>query len=298
MIIEHQQQKTAAGQESTMTNFQKFALLAASLPFSALALEAVDDEVLSDASGQTGVTISASANWLSQQVRFHDLSGILTSIRPGYENNTGDLLFNGFGIQGCHDAPCSSSTNYTFDLNVDAVGGVSPVAKLTLSWATGVQRLRIWLGGVGIRNAQGLNEFEFMDLAQGYVDISRPTLPVGSTTPTISLELGNEPGGHMMTLSQANFGTLNFGTVLLRDKTDNLANNRNLRFGFVMDNVNLTGTTVDIVSDGLVMNTPSLSSLNLTFSNVLAGNIATSMGSFGVVGMNLSNLQLKVGGKI
>jgi hypothetical protein len=298
MIGRHQQQKTAAVQESTMTKSNVFVLLAACLPFCASALEAVDDEILSDASGQTGVTISASANWVSQQVRIHDLSGVLSSIRPGYENNTGDLLLNGFGIQGCHDAGCTSSTNYTFDINVDAVGGATPVAKLTVAWATGVQRLRIWLGGIGIRNAQGLNEFEFLDLAQGYVDISRPTLPVGSTTPTLSLELGNEPGGHMMTLSQANFGTLNFGTVLLRDKTDNLANNRNLRFDFTMDNVNLSGATVDIVSDGLVMNTPSLSSLNLTFSNVLAGNIATNMGSFGVVGMNLSNLQLKVGGKI
>lgn len=281
-----------------MQKHYTFPVMAATLMmhFSAFALEQVDDSQLSNAVGQTGIIISTSVDWVSSSVKISDLSGVPSTIKPGYEFNTGVLVLNGMGIKGCTNGAgltCTTTTNPTFNVTVDASGGASPVVKLAVAWDSGIQKLRILLDKVSIHNQQGGNVVEILDFANGYLDLLRP----GAPNPTFNFELGNEPSTHMMTLANANFGTLDFGQVLLRDKSDNLSNNRNIRFNFKLDGMNLTGTTVDIANAGLILTTPNLTAVDMTLSNITAGNTAANMGSMGVVGMNLSNLTFTIAGK-
>jgi hypothetical protein len=290
--------------EISMANKILLTILAACLPSaSALAYESLNDEQLSDTTGQTGVTISTSVDWVSQAIQIHDLNGVSATIKPGYEFNTGDFVLNGWGIKGCTNAGagggCTTTTNPTFNIDIDASGGASPVARVAIAWDSGIQKIRLLLDKISIQNGQGGNnvtlvDFEARDGTQGYIDILRP----GVTNPLISIELGNEPSGHMLTMSNANFGAIDFGQVFIRDKQDNLANNRNLRFGLQMSNLNFSGATLDITDNELVVATPSLNNLNVTMSNITAGNTAANMGSLGVVGMNLSNLNIKIAGKL
>lgn len=279
-------------------------MLAAWLPATgSWAFEALDDLQLSDTTGQTGVTISTSVDWVASSIQIHDLNGVPATIKPGFDFNTGDFVLNGWGIKGCTNAGagggCTTTTNPTFNIDIDASGGASPVARIAVAWDSGIQKIRLLLDKISIQNGQGGNavtliDFEARDGTQGYIDILRP----GVTNPLISVELGNEASGHMMTMTNANFGVIDFGQVFIRDKQDNLANNRNIRFGMQLANVDFSGATLDITDNELLLTTPGLNNLNVTLSNITAGNTAANMGSLGVVGMNLSNLNIKIAGKI
>lgn len=292
-----------------MLKYSAFAILIASLSAgTVMAFESLEDEQLSESTGQTGITISTSLNWTSTEVQIHDLTGVPATIKPGYEFNTGDLVLTGWGIQGCTNgagATCTTTLNPTFNIELDSSGGATPVARAAVAWDSGIQKIRLLLDKVSIRNGSGGNAVEIMDLVPaggnenianngGYIDIIRP----GAGTPTLAIELGNEvTTGHMLTFSNADFGTISFGKVLLRDKSDTLVNNRNLRFGLDVNNLNLTGATVDVTDNELLMTTPNLTNLNVIFSNVTAGATAANMGGFGAVGVNMSNLNIRISGK-
>jgi hypothetical protein len=62
--------------------------------------------------------------------------------------------------------------------------------------------------------------------------------------------------------------------------------------------VNLTGAGLDINPTGLILATPSLTNMNVTFSDIIAGSNNTSMGTIGIEGLNLSNHRLTIKGKI
>jgi len=60
-----------------MLKYSAFAILIASLSAgTVMAFESLEDEQLSESTGQTGITISTSLNWTSTEVQIHDLTGV------------------------------------------------------------------------------------------------------------------------------------------------------------------------------------------------------------------------------
>ncbi len=148
------------------------------------------------------------------------------------------------------------------------------------------------MDNISLQNGLAGNNVEIVDLAQGYVDVIRP-----AGSPALNIQLGNEPGGNMMTLSSFNVGTLDFGQVLLRDKSDTLVNNRNIRFSFALTGLDLTNTTVNVIPTGLVIGNPSMTGLGFTMTDIIAGNTTTTMGSVGMNNITLTNLSVRISGK-
>ena len=278
-----------------MANFIISAILAASvLSLQAHALESIADEALSESVGQDGITISTSVNWLSQSVRVHDLNGVPATLAAGHAN-AGTLAFNGWGIQGCTNgagAACTITTNPTFNILIDATGGAAPFIQMAVNWDAGIGKIRFLMDNISLQNGLAGNNVEIVDLAQGYVDVIRP-----AGSPALNIQLGNEPGGNMMTLSSFNVGTLDFGQVLLRDKSDTLVNNRNIRFSFALTGLDLTNTTVNVIPTGLVIGNPSMTGLGFTMTDIIAGNTTTTMGSVGMNNITLTNLSVRISGK-
>lgn len=257
----------------------------------ARAMEPVPDEELSSSVAQDGITISTSVNWLTTAVKIHDLNGVPVTPVAGY-SNAGTLVFNGAGIRGCADAACNPTTNPTFHILIDSVGGAAPVLQVAVNWDPAITKIRLLLDKISLENGLAGNNVEMIDFAQNYVEILRP-----AGSPSLSIQLGNEPSGNMLTFNSFNVGTLDFGQVLFRDKSDNLANNRNLRFNFGVTGLNLTNTTMNITPTGLVLANASLSGLGFTMTDIIAGNTTTSMGSIGVTNMTLTNFSVRIAGK-
>ncbi|MDO8331804.1 MAG: hypothetical protein Q7T36_15165 [Fluviicoccus sp.] len=269
-------------------------LIVGVLSLQAHALESIADEALSESVGQDGITISTSVNWLSQSVKVHDLNGVPATLVAG-NANAGTVAFNGWGMQGCTNgagAACTTTTNPTFNILIDATGGAAPFIQMAVNWDAGIGKIRFLLDNISLQNGLGGNNVEIIDLAQGYVDVIRP-----AGAPALNIQLGNEPGGNMITLASFNVGTLDFGQVLLRDKSDTLVNNRNIRFSFALTGLDLTNTTVNVIPTGLVIGNPSMTGLGFTMTDIIAGNTTTTMGSVGVTNITLTNLSVRISGK-
>lgn len=276
-----------------MANFIISAILAASvLSLQAHALESIADEALSESVGQDGITISTSVDWLSQSVKITDLNGVPATLAAGHAN-AGTLAFNGWGMQGCIDAACNTTTNPTFNVLIDAAGAATPTLQVSINWDVAITKIRFLLDNISLQNGLGGNNVEVVDFAQGYVDVIRP-----AGSPALNIQLGNEPGGNMMTLASFNVGMLDFGQVLLRDKSDTLVNDRNIRFGFTLTGLDLSNITVNVIPAGLVIGRSGVwAGLGLTMTDIIAGNTATTMGSVGLNNITLTNLSVRISGK-
>ncbi len=287
---------------------------------SAWAFESVDDAVLGEAVGQAGITLGITqpvGGIVASEIIFNDANnslvsaGIPTSVVSGY-NNAGNLVIRGLGFQACAaGAGCTSlGANEAYTVNIDATGDVDtvqlnnqPAVSVALAWASSVTKLRVLFSKLSLRNAFGTDpgghnygdatsNSDFLQLANGYFELT----PVAGT-PALNILLGSEPltGENMVTLANANFGSVNFGSVSLLDKSGGAG--RNMNFTFQLENFNLSGATLNVSGSGIVMTTPQLSGLNVMMRGITVGNTATTMGSLGIQGLNVSGLTMTVTGK-
>ena len=280
------------------------------------AFEVVNDEELSGAVGQAGISLGITqpaAGIVASEIIFNDANnsllsaGIPASVVSGYDN-AGNLVIRGLGIQACAaGAGCASlGTNEAYTVNIDATGDVDtaqlnnqPAVSIALAWASSVAKLRVLFNKLSLRNAEDgagnrygavASNSDFLQLVNGYFDLTP-----AAGTPTMSVLLANEPlaGGNMITLANTNFTLVDFGVVRLLDNSAS----QNLNFSFRLDNLNLSGATINLSGSGLVMTMPQLSNLNVMLRNITVGSAAASMGSLGVQGLNVSGLTLTVTGK-
>jgi len=295
------------------------ALLFACLPLSAYvnAFEVISEDELSATSAQDGVTILVglpTTGWTAQSVEVLDKTGIESSIKPGYEFNTAGVLARNLGFKTCTEntrngsctAPALPSIRLDFDIvgDHDNNGSDSGMLNMRFSLVNGANKIRIYIDKIALRNGAGNNESTYIDFggrvggdidaAGDYFDI----VPTGSLS-LLNLQLGNESQGKMLQFTNGNFGTIDFGVVSFLDKQYTPANNRSLRFGFQMDNVNLTGTGFDLTANGLTYSASSfVTPMDITMSNISAGNItSTNMGTIGIKGLQVTNFTLSVLGK-
>lgn len=282
---------------------------------SAFALETLPEDELAQSSAQDGISVLLAlpaAGWTAQSIALIDKTGIPSAIKPGFEFNRGDLIARSVGVKTCSDPvgpACTSNISPSIALTIDTVGDTDgnsstpdSMLNLSLSLTGGATKLRFYIDKIGLRNGFGANETTFIDFVNSdgvgdYIDI----FPIGGG-PLLNLQLGSETAGHMLTFANGNFGTIDFGTIFLRDKTDTLNGGAcatcNLSYTFKMDNVDLTGAGFDISNDGLVFSVSSfLTPIDITFGNIRAGNSGTNMGTIGVKGLQVTNLALTISGK-
>lgn len=273
-----------------------------------LALESISEEELSAASAQDGISLGVilpTAGWTAQSVALIDQTGVPSTIKPGYEFNSATLLAKSVGLKACTEAvinsTCTSSIS-GFMLNFDAVGDMGFGAMLNVGVRLfNASKIRVYVDKIALRNGLGANEgtlidFNHQDAANGnkdYIDL----LPTTSTL--FNIQLGNESSGHMISFGTTVFNQIDFGEVRFTDKNDTGVggNGRNLRFNLLVDNVNLTAAGIDLAPEGLVISTPNLNNMNVTFGNISAGTSAINMGTVGVRSLNLSNHTLTIVGK-
>jgi len=272
----------------------------------AQAMEAMIDEDMSAAVAQDGVNISVrlpSARLSIDSIALRDVDGITFNSATNFTgyNNRGDLLLQTLQLQACTEATtggaCTAvTTSDTFNINVDSDGGVSglsPTIQAKINIGSAVNKLRFSLDKISMRGGASGTTVALIDMST--VDI----VPVGSKN-LLTVQLGAQPQGGMIKFTNANFGTLDFGTIKILDKSDTVNGGAcatcNINFNFAISSLNFTNATLDISNAGLVFNLPSFATpINVTMQNVQMGN-TTSMGSFGAQSLQVSNLQLAISG--
>ena len=289
---------------------------------SAFALELMPEDELSQATGQDGVTILVglpAAGWTASQVTLLDKTGIVNTVKPGFDFHAATLLARNVGVKTCTESAingaCTSIATASIQLVFDTVGDIiggggsdSPMLNISLSLINGANKFRFYIDKIALRNGSGANEVTILDIVHSdgvgdYVDIA----PVGGGT-LLTLQLGNEASGRMVNLTNANFGSIDFGQLVIRDKTDTLNGGAcaacNIRFGFRLDSVNLTGSGFDLDTQGLTYSAASfVTPMDITFSNIAVGNTitgantATDMGTIGIKGLQVTNFALTLSGK-
>lgn len=283
---------------------------------SAMAFEPLAENEMSNTVAQDGVTVLWKMD--DNGVRINtlalvDKNGIADNppIVSGY-NNAGRLMATNTGFKTCAESTingsCTSLFMPTLRFEWDAIGdhngnGISsPMLNLAITLGGGANKIRFYLDKIALSNSAGSNQVNIMDFggrtgldidASGdYIDI----VPIGSKT-LLNLQFGFQGQGHMVKFVNGNFGTIDFGTVSFVDAT---TPTNSVRFGFKIDEFNITNSGIDIGEDGLEYRSANFGngSMDITFSDIkMGGASAASMGTIGLQNISITNLVVTVAGK-
>lgn len=279
------------------------------------AMEVISEDEMATQTAQDGVSIFTNVNWVTNYTQVTDTNGIssssastdslgITRTLDGYGTSSsgvaGGVQLNGFGLQFLSSA--NAVVDEGLQLVVDAgydTGSSKAVLHISGIINSAVTKLRVPLTGLSLANASGNNASKFLVLSNGYIDLA-----ASGGSSLFEVELGNEPiNGHMLKFTNANFGTINMGTIKLCDKSDSTCNNQKLGFDVTIGGtagLSLSGVTVDINNTGMILtNFPytSTNTLDVTVNNITAGNGSTTMGAFGVKGLYTTGLAITLAGK-
>ena len=282
---------------------------------SAMALEQITEEELSTVSAQDGVSVLWKMD--DNGVRINsmalvDKNGIDTSITTGY-NNAGKLIASNLGFKTCAETSingsCTTLLLPTIRFDIDAVGdhngnGISsPMLNMSLTLGGGANKMRFYIDKISVANNTGGAATTLMtfggrtggdvDSYGHYIDI----VPQGSNKTILNMQLGFERQGHMVKFVNGNFGTLDFGTVSFVDAANT---NNSMRFGFTIDEFDISDLGIDIDTTGLMFRHSNFGngSMDITFSDIkMGGASAASMGTIGLQNISITNLVVTVAGK-
>ena len=283
---------------------------------SAMALEPMAEEEMSGLSAQDGITLMfqmpQDTGWRANSIALVDKNGIDASLLAGYAN-AGKLMATNVGIKTCTESSingsCTGTLLPTLRFDVDMVGDhngngiASPMLNVGFSLMGGANKIRFYIDKIALNNSAGTSQVNLIDFggrtggdidaAGDYIDI----LPNGSKS-FLNLQFGFQRQGYMMMFTNGDFGTIDFGVVSFLERTN--ANN-SLRFGFKLDNVDITGTGFDIDTKGLLYRADNFGggTMNATFSDIkMGGASAASIGTIGLQGISVTNLAVTVAGKL
>lgn len=205
-----------------MKTLTKLALVSAmAISANAMALQSMDDEALSAATGQDGITISLTGNIGSATTKMviHDSNGYAALTSPvtpavtalGFTAATaadaGAIVLDGFNI----DLGGSG-----LDLIVDAVGGTDPVLNVNIKLPASVT---VNTGTIYVADSGGIAAAA----AAQYVDADKEKIldPVSIVLSNASLnvQLGNAPQGAMMKLTGTMTGGITINNLSLYQPT-------------------------------------------------------------------------------
>lgn len=274
--------------------------------FPVYALDALPDEELAQTVAQDGLSVAIklpNATLAIDSIGLLDKDGIVFDAATNFAgyNNRGDLRAKTIQIQACTESTiggaCTLATNSaTFNITIDTdggAGGASPTLNAKFSLGSTVNKIRFNVDKLSIRGGATGSDVNIIDLS--YIDIA----PTGSKD-LLAMQFGNQPQGNMIRFTNANFGTIDFGNVKILDKNDVINGGAcatcSVNFDFAIASLDFTGAGIDVSDMGLVFSVPSfVTPIDVTMQNIKMGT-ADSMGSFGIKGLQVSNLQIAVSG--
>lgn len=287
-----------------MKGFKKLALASAicSAPIAATAMEAIEDEALSEVTGQDGITITASVNLQNMDVAIEDDDGVLVST-----GNITNVAYTNSGVLLLNNLDVSTSATILIDSGGsvgDSTGNgmLNVFIETTANTVMGIDSIQVADSDGAGNHGAGANVITFA---------SGTTVTVSSGM-TVDVELGNE---------ENNFATINgfIGTVAIGsynattgngDGTDDLTivdggnGLNNLTGGSIfIDYIQITGIDLvnahaNVVAGGLTINTGTgLTNVGLTMLDVKLGTATSAdLGDIYVSGLNMSNNTITISG--
>jgi len=308
----------------------KKALLASAvlaLSTGAYAMEAMDDQSLSDATGQQGLTITTALKVSGATMVYTDSDGLTTS---GTYNKSGDLVVQGIGISDGSGNGAGIVT--TIDVGGDNVVTAASKALLNIG-ITGTTNLVMAFNTISVisTGVDGTNNPNLGGTTVGVLSnvintTGAQTLTVASGY-SIQVQLGS--GASNFAALSGNLGTITLGSVavttgaysgannaiFLKDSSGGVSGGQLGIAGLQVSGLNLgtvaaptlvdvcngvavgVCTAADTTGIDIVISTVGLTSVALTMANITAGSASTaSLGSVYLSGLNLSGTKINIAG--
>lgn len=299
-----------------------------------MAMQPLDDQNLSETTGQTGINIGINVNKIQMdQVSIIDRDG-LSALPTANDANAASLVFAGsdpstvanqsFNISFTGAQANKSVMNFVIDTDG---GAGKPFANIGIGFDSSVTGIKLSPFALYLASATASSSptamksiFTGTSKNAGVIKVLKMDgldINFASTKPIINLQIGNAPQGHMFAFDgaiQSICGTdLGCTISLLSDDSDIGAN---FKFQFKgTDTVNgfsLKGFYAGVEPSGFVFgNSGDSSKFNLGINNVTMGtsgavnstnsgafqNIQNgSMGNFGAIGTSVTDLKVKISG--
>lgn len=286
-----------------MNSFKKLSLISAIalISGSALAMEAIDDQALSNATGQDGITMTITPPaLLTWSTVLHDSDGF-----TGFTASAGAIDFGDPLSSGLNKSSLAVGAGGIVAV-IDATGDVSAAAgnqaslNVAVSIPTGTV---IHTGDLTVAHSNGLGAA--VDTPTGVI-MSDITITLGATTATLSLGNENAAAGQasMIRVVSSMTGGLSMANFALNDgggaQTGGAFRAANIKM------VDTTGTTnlaidakVDAIAGGLLVNlvTFGTGGVNTQITGLKFGNAgATAIGNVDVIGMALAGTTILIAG--
>jgi hypothetical protein len=254
---------------------------------SSFAMQVMDDEAMSAATGQDGLTISiATAAPITGNIILHDTDGLT----PGGAGDAGAIVIDGFSL-----------TTSGIDLVIDAEGDTTtndPYLNINVSIAAGTT---IATGDISVASSNGLGAAVTNQTA---VLVDSMNITLGATA--MNIQLGNTPQGAMIALNT----TMTGGLAINQFKLNDIAGGGSI----AVDDItvrNAAGTDLDLdvdvsaVAGGLeiTLNTVGTGGLYTSLEGVRLGTtdysvptLAPSIGDVEIIGLSLAGTTVTISG--
>lgn len=241
-----------------MKGLKKLALASAIIAASssAFAMQAMDDESLSAATGQDGLTITLDTNISNIDLFWRDADGLgpTSTVLP----SGGTVLITGLSVTG-------TGTTINIDAGTNTNGSMLNIAVAISNLDIGVKD--IYVGNAALYSATVLP-------TSGAVLSINNTINISSLNTTVQLGAG---ANHLMEMS-GTLGTITLtGGLTINDLSVNGGGSIDLG-DTTISGIVLNGTTVDVKAGGLVINTGAQTNVNVEIDSLSLGT-AASIGS-------------------
>lgn len=277
--------------------FQKLALASAiaMAPTVGFSMTEVEDEYLSDVTGQEGIEmVFSTTSAVGGNIYIHDKDGLgAAPISAGYSWD-GAIVVEGFSYNG----------NMT--INIDAGDNAQgPTGAPTLNINLNIPSATIITGAIKVANSQR------DDAAPGWgINTTSATLlntmTIALTNPRVNIQLGNEPQGNMIFINATLTNGLTMNSFAVNDANSGGA------IGASAIYIKDTGASADLqvrvganatsgAAGGLVLTVGQLGSttgMDIRMADVYLGSTAAGyIGDVTIQGLNLIGASLTISGK-
>lgn len=277
--------------------FKKLVLATAiaALPVAGFSVEILDDESMSGVTGQDGISVAIApgAGGISGDIILHDNDG-LTGTSQLLHNFAGAIVIEGFNL-----------TTTGIDITVDAGDSVqnggtaaTPVLHIGVSLDAGTT---LATGDISVANSERDDagwDFEAGTKTVALLDSIAISMPGGVD---LTMQLGNEPQGHMIELTTAFGGGLTLAGLAINDAnslgalgavsvhiSDAGVANADLGVDIGID-ADATGLVVDMVTLG------AGAGIDIEVTDAYLGS-ATPIGDVFVKGLNMDGTTITISG--
>lgn len=287
------------------TRFKKIllaSLIAAST--SAFAMESLDEEALSDTTGQTGVLIGITPPAMSFSVVLHDTDGYAGA------TDSGAIVFGDPYSPAAGRVKTQLSFTGEVVMKIDATGdnnGATAGGAPTLRVNVAIPGMTLHTGDMYAADTDAtgtLAGFQALSATKTAIILSDMTMTMGATT--LNFELGNENQGAMLKIATAMTGGFSITGFKLNDANSGGFLGTDLT---VKDNAGTDLTvnaSVDFISGGasggmrvnLTQFGNATNGADVRLANLKFGDATTpTIGNVDIVGLNMNNTVIRIAGQ-